>query len=160
MTGTKVPVGKGTFVPTGTFVPIGKGTFVPFIFPTLSRASTPLSTPLLRHTKPAYYPQPCIYLYVPFTHYPGPLYPGPSSPSDRVLLYPALPALPTQTHPPATPPSMLPSSVLHLPRNCDSPPPPFQAYLLTPLTRLFLLLFQPVASYKASAASLFRSVAL
>jgi hypothetical protein len=56
LTGTNVPVGKGTFVPAGTFVPIGKGTFIPCIFPTLSRASTPLSMPLLTHTNPTYLP--------------------------------------------------------------------------------------------------------
>ncbi len=28
LTGTNVPIEKGTFVPVGTFVPFGKGTFV------------------------------------------------------------------------------------------------------------------------------------
>ncbi len=53
------------------------------------------------------------------------------SPSDRVLLYPALPSPPTQTHPPATPPSMHKAA---LPNH--------------------------VGSEKAPAASLFKSVAL
>ena len=56
LTGTNVPVGKGTFVPAGTFVPFGKGTFVPCLFPALSRPSTPLSMPLLTHTNPTYHP--------------------------------------------------------------------------------------------------------
>ncbi len=107
LTGTNVPVGKGTFVPAGTFVPFGKGTFVPCIFPALSRPSTPLSMPLLTHTNSTYHP----YAYMSHISTAMTLHTqAPTSPSDRVHLYPAFPAPPPQTTNFSSGPTHLPCS--------------------------------------------------